>query len=81
MDPEEAVRAQQDLNAQDLDGGLLLPIHWATFNLAFHAWAEPVQRLLVAAGTAGVRVVVPQPGQRVDAAALPEPADWWSAAI
>jgi L-ascorbate metabolism protein UlaG (beta-lactamase superfamily) len=81
MDPEEAVRAQQDLNAQDLDGGLLLPIHWATFNLAFHAWAEPVQRLLAAAGTAGVRVVVPQPGQRVDAAALPEPADWWSAAI
>ena len=39
MDPEEAMRAHGDLG-----GRVFLPIHWATFNLAFHRWAEPAQR-------------------------------------
>src|SRR5690242_20642873 len=51
MDPEEAVLAHGDLG-----GRVLLPVHWATFNLAFHRWAEPVQRLLVAAEHSGVEV-------------------------
>ena len=74
MDPEEAVRAHGDLG-----GRVLLPIHWATFNLAFHRWAEPVQRLLAAAGRTGAQVVVPRPGERVDALAPPAPVDWWTA--
>jgi L-ascorbate metabolism protein UlaG (beta-lactamase superfamily) len=74
MDPEEAVRAHGDLG-----GRLLVPIHWATFNLAFHRWAEPVQRLLSAAGRTGARVVVPQPGERIDVLDPPELADWWTA--
>ena len=40
MFPEEAVAAHLDLR-----GGLLIPVHWATFNLALHDWAEPVNRL------------------------------------
>ena len=74
MTPEEAVHAHGDLG-----GGVLLPIHWATFNLAFHRWAEPVQRLVAAAERAGVPVVVPRPGARVDVLDPPEPVDWWSA--
>jgi L-ascorbate metabolism protein UlaG (beta-lactamase superfamily) len=74
MDPEEAVRAHGDLG-----GGVLLPIHWATFNLAFHRWAEPVQRLVAAAERSGVPVVVPLPGGRVDVLDPPELTDWWSA--
>jgi L-ascorbate metabolism protein UlaG (beta-lactamase superfamily) len=74
MDPEEAVRAHGDLG-----GRLLVPIHWATFNLAFHRWAEPVQRLLSAAGRTGARVVVPQPGERIDVLDPPELVDWWTA--
>lgn len=74
MDPEEAVRAHGDLG-----GRVLLPIHWATFNLAFHRWAEPVERLLAAAGARGVDVVVPQPGERVDVLAPPPLRDWWTA--
>jgi hypothetical protein len=58
---------------------VLLPIHWATFNLAFHRWAEPVQRLLAAAGRAGVQVVVPQPGERIDVLDPPALVDWWTA--
>ncbi|MGY1711906.1 MBL fold metallo-hydrolase [Geodermatophilus sp. SYSU D00758] len=74
MDPEEAVRAHGDLG-----GDLLVPVHWATFNLAFHRWAEPVQRLCAAAERTGVRVAVPRPGERVDALAPPPVRDWWSA--
>ena len=55
-----------------------MPIHWATFNLAFHRWAEPVQRLLAAADARGVQVVVPRPGERVDVLSPPALTDWWT---
>ncbi|GAY07753.1 outer membrane protein romA [Pseudonocardia sp. N23] len=74
MNPEESVRAHQDLR-----GGLLVPVHWATFNLAFHGWSEPVRRLSEAAESAGIPLVVPRPGQRVDLVAPPRIDDWWSA--
>ena len=74
MDPEEAMRAHGDLG-----GRVLLPIHWATFNLAFHRWAEPVQRVLAAAKKSGARVVVPRPGERIDVLDPPELDDWWTA--
>lgn len=73
MNPEEAVRAHGDLG-----GELLLPIHWATFDLATHDWAEPPTRLLAAAAQAGVRVVVPRPGERVAVADAGAVVDWWS---
>ncbi|MCY7342986.1 MAG: MBL fold metallo-hydrolase [Pseudonocardia sp.] len=75
MTPEEAVRAHGDLAR---DGGLLVPVHWATFNLGFHRWSEPADRLRAAAAAAGVRLVVPRPGERVDAGAHTSVQDWWS---
>lgn len=74
MNPEEAVRAHGDLG-----GEVLLPIHWATFELAFHGWAEPVQRLWVAAAEAGVALALPMPGQRITNADPPPIEDWWTA--
>ncbi|WP_233899087.1 MBL fold metallo-hydrolase [Pseudonocardia dioxanivorans] len=74
MNPEESVRAHRDLR-----GGLLVPVHWATFNLAFHGWSEPVTRLRAAAETARIPLVVPRPGQRVDLLVPPALDDWWSA--
>jgi L-ascorbate metabolism protein UlaG (beta-lactamase superfamily) len=74
MFPEEAVRAHLDLR-----GDLLVPVHWATFNLAPHAWAEPVERLWHAARSRGVRLVVPRPGQRVNVADPPALDCWWRA--
>lgn len=71
MDPEEALDAHRTLG-----GRSLLPIHWATFDLVFRPWAEPVDRLLAAAGDAeDVHVLLPRPGERVrhDAATKP----WW----
>lgn len=75
MNPEDAVRAHLDLTASG--SGLLVPVHWATFRLAPHPWAEPVERLLASAEEAEVTVAVPAPGQRIDPS---EPArfnPWW----
>jgi L-ascorbate metabolism protein UlaG (beta-lactamase superfamily) len=54
-----------------------VPIHWGTFRLAPHPWAEPIERLLPAADAAQVRVAVPKPGERVDAEEPAEPIPWW----
>lgn len=77
MNPEEAVRAHADLCGGNPGHGLLVPIHWATFNLAFHGWSEPVTRMVAAARAAGTEVAVPMPGQRVDPSSAPSADSWW----
>ncbi|WP_330234275.1 MBL fold metallo-hydrolase [Nocardia sp. NBC_00508] len=77
MNPEEAVMAHADLCVGDPGYGLLVPIHWATFNLAFHGWSEPVGRMVAAARAAGTSVAVPMPGQRVDPMIEPPGDSWW----
>ncbi|WP_330183531.1 MBL fold metallo-hydrolase [Nocardia sp. NBC_01503] len=77
MNPEEAVRAHADLCVGDPGYGVLVPIHWATFNLAFHGWSEPVRRMVTAAHEAATTVAVPKPGQRIDPIGLPAGDTWW----
>ncbi|WP_040774128.1 MBL fold metallo-hydrolase [Nocardia pneumoniae] len=77
MNPEEAVRAHADLCVGDPGHGLFVPIHWATFNLAFHGWSEPVRRMVAAARSAGTAVAVPMPGQRVDPMNAAPGDSWW----
>lgn len=60
-DPEQAVAAHADLG-----GRVMLPVHWATFNLGFHPWDEPVERARKAAAAHDVVLALPRPGQRVD---------------
>ncbi|MEL7162340.1 MAG: MBL fold metallo-hydrolase, partial [Bacteroidota bacterium] len=43
MQPEEALRANQDLR-----GKYLLPIHWGAFSLSDHPWFDPVERITAA---------------------------------
>jgi L-ascorbate metabolism protein UlaG (beta-lactamase superfamily) len=62
MTPESAVRAVQDLGA-----ATLLPVHWATFNLAYHAWDEPILRSVKAAQAQSVKIVTPRPGEKFEA--------------
>jgi L-ascorbate metabolism protein UlaG (beta-lactamase superfamily) len=71
LNPEEAARTHLDLR-----GAVLLPIHWGTFDLAFHPWVEPVHRLLAAAGEHDITVVIPRPGQRLEDLASGTDA-WW----
>jgi L-ascorbate metabolism protein UlaG (beta-lactamase superfamily) len=61
MNPESAVQAHKDLGATTM-----LPVHWATFNLAYHAWAEPIERALAAATAQGVRLVTPRVGEKFE---------------
>jgi len=75
MNPEEAVQAHLDVT--NSGSGLLVPIHWGTFRLAPHPWAEPVERLLAAADADHVGVAVPIPGQRVDPARPGRFNSWW----
>jgi L-ascorbate metabolism protein UlaG (beta-lactamase superfamily) len=72
MFPEEAISAHQAVR-----GGLLIPVHWATFDLALHTWADPVDRLCREAGERDVPICVPRPGQRIDVASPPAPDGWW----
>lgn len=72
MGPENAVKAHIDLK-----GRYLLPIHWGTFSLAFHAWTEPVERLILAAKEQDVPLLLPAPGQAADLAQGPFQNKWW----
>lgn len=76
MTPEEGVAAHVAVN-----GGLLVPVHWGTFNLALHDWSEPVERLLTEAGECGVLVAVPRPGEAVDVDAPRTPDGWWRSIV
>jgi L-ascorbate metabolism protein UlaG (beta-lactamase superfamily) len=72
MSPEDAVRTNVDLR-----GRVMLPVHWATFNLGFHAWRDPADRAVAAAKKAGVTLVVPRPGEFVDPAKPQAVEMWW----
>ncbi len=70
--PEEAVVAHLAVQ-----GGRLMPIHWGTFNLAMHAWDEPIERLLAHAAREEVEVVAPRLGEIVDVDGAPSLKCWW----
>ena len=70
LGPEQAVEAHALVQ-----GRVMLPIHWGTFKLGAHGWTEPVERVLAAARLAGIAVVVPRPGEGIEAGSFP--ARWW----
>jgi L-ascorbate metabolism protein UlaG (beta-lactamase superfamily) len=74
MTPEDVVQAHVDVR-----GKVLLPIHWGTFNLAFHDWNEPAERAFRKAAERGVSIVVPKPGQMVEPSRVADsPREpWW----
>lgn len=74
MSVEDAVRAHRDLRARRL-----FPVHWGTFNLAFHHWDEPIRRATAEARANQVELLTPRIGELVDAdKAFPFNA-WWEA--
>ena len=72
LGPEQAVRASRLVRA-----AVLLPVHWATFDLALHGWTEPIERTLVAAAREGVRVATPVPGGSVEPLRTLPDRKWW----
>lgn len=67
-------------NASDahlaLKGKLMMPIHWGTFNLAPHAWYEPIERLLRIAKLKNIRLFIPEPGKPTEVTG-PLNSEWW----
>ena len=58
MGPDNATDAQLDLK-----GTVMMPIHWGTFNLAFHTWTYPAERVLECAKEKHIKLVMPAPGE------------------
>jgi len=72
MSAEDAVRAAKDVRAKRM-----FPVHWGTFNLAFHAWDEPIRRTLAAARAAQLDALTPRIGETVDVDAPFTSSAWW----
>ena len=74
MFPEETAQAHLDLN-----GNLLLPIHWGKFDLSLHPWKESVNRLSAKAKEEGIRLFTPEIGEMVSFKDSTEVSEWWRA--
>jgi L-ascorbate metabolism protein UlaG (beta-lactamase superfamily) len=74
MRPEDGVATHLDVR-----GGVMVPVHWGTFNLALHDWAEPADRVWAEAKARDVTLAVPRPGERIDVDNPPPVDGWWQA--
>nr|WP_206606013.1 MBL fold metallo-hydrolase [Steroidobacter cummioxidans] len=72
MLPEQVMQAHRDLR-----GDWLLPIHNATFDLAFHAWDEPMEKMLSLSAQQGVRLTMPRIGEAVRLDHYQAAQAWW----
>ncbi|HWK52285.1 MAG TPA: MBL fold metallo-hydrolase [Steroidobacter sp.] len=72
MLPEHVMQAHRDLR-----GDWLLPIHNATFDLAFHSWDEPMEKMLALAAQQGVRLTMPRIGEAVRLDHYQAAQAWW----
>jgi L-ascorbate metabolism protein UlaG (beta-lactamase superfamily) len=72
MGPEKASEAHLALK-----GKLMMPIHWGTFNLALHAWKEPIERLIEYAKQKNIQLFLPEPGKPTEVTGAPYNSSWW----
>ncbi|GAB3906382.1 MBL fold metallo-hydrolase [Mucilaginibacter boryungensis] len=71
MGPDNASNAHLALK-----GKVMMPIHWGTFNLAPHAWYEPVELLLQYAREKKIELFLPSPGTPTDVDGAFN-SEWW----
>ena len=74
MLPEEAVQAHIDLR-----GSRMMPIHNSTFDLAFHPWYEPLERVATEAESREVNLITPLVGELFTAKQTEIGSQWWPA--
>lgn len=76
MTPEQSVQAFMDVKGQ-----VMVPVHNGTFDLAFHSWYEPLQRVSAAAQKADVTLLTPIVGQKISLGTLNQQVatntKWW----
>jgi L-ascorbate metabolism protein UlaG (beta-lactamase superfamily) len=71
MGPEHASNAHLALK-----GNIMMPIHWGTFNLALHAWYEPIEKLLQYAKEKNIKLFIPEPGKPTEVTGAYN-SNWW----
>ena len=76
MMPEQTVQAHLDLQ-----GKVLLPIHWAKFNLSLHPWQEPIERLIKQAKVKNIQVVTSKIGESFMSGDNFPDSQWWKQTI
>lgn len=72
MQPEQSLQAHLDVK-----GRHLLPIHNGTFDLAFHPWQDPFDRIAALASKASVPLATPVVGERLDIRTPAPSSPWW----
>ncbi|WP_328584158.1 MBL fold metallo-hydrolase [Streptomyces sp. NBC_00370] len=79
MTPAEGMQAHLDLQG-GTPSGVMMPIHWGTFNLAPHPWAEPGEGTVTAGAEAGAPLALPRPGEPFEPTGDDVPDEpWWRA--
>jgi len=71
MMPEQGVQASIDLRAK-----VVLPIHWAKFDLSLHPWIEPINRFTKEAKIKNVTVTTPLIAETFTLNKIPQ-SRWW----
>jgi L-ascorbate metabolism protein UlaG (beta-lactamase superfamily) len=78
MGPEGAAKAFAAMGGS----GLLMPIHWGLFDLALHAWRDPIEKITALADKIGMRLWSPEPGAPTEVVAGRElRSGWWKGRI
>lgn len=72
MMPEELITASQELKAKKL-----LPVHWAKFALAQHAWDDSIIRVTAAAKQSGQEILHPMIGEKLNLKNPAAATEWW----
>ena len=72
MRPEETVQAFRDLGARTL-----YLVHNSTFDLAFHTWHDPLERVAALAQAQGIDLATPEIGEVLTVGQKRENRRWW----
>lgn len=72
MTPEQSVQSTKDINAN-----VMLPMHWAGFDLSTHAWDEPITRALVEAKNLNMQTTTPMIGEVLSFKNPMRSKKWW----
>ena len=74
LGPDGAAGAFEALGGR----GLMMPIHWGLFDLALHAWRQPMERMLDLAAERGIMLWAPEPGRPTEVITGVEVrSNWW----
>ena len=72
MTPDQSIQAHLDVK-----GKKMLPAHNGTFDLAFHPWYEPLERVTSLGRKADVDIITPIVGEPIDVIAGASNLSWW----